>query len=234
MADYNYSSFSSDDYEFRSFRGPAVGDRVPDLTLRDADGRPKRLLDFEGELLVLETGSITCPLFQSRRGGMARLDPRVSSAVLYVREAHPGASIPNHMAMDDKLACAQTLRSDGEGRTVVVDDLEGTAHSALGSMPNSVFIINRRGCVVFRAAWNNPAATARAVEQLLAGETATAKSWFRPPLPPVAVRTLRDSGAGAAWDFFGSLPMLVWHNLIVRNLRVCFGSTGSVAADVSC
>ncbi|WP_394356710.1 hypothetical protein [Sedimentitalea todarodis] len=108
-------------------------------------------------------GSITCPLFQSRRAVMETLDHAiegVSSAVLYVREAHPGADIPSHKDFDEKMACASRLRKvDGETRTVFVDGFDGRAHQAYGSMPNAVFIINRNGCMVFRSEWNNPSAT---------------------------------------------------------------------------
>ena len=94
---YNYAKFQASDYDLAHFRGPLPGTKAPDATLDLASGGRSRLLDFDGTFLVLEMGSITCPLFQGRRPHMDRLDlqhPDISFAVLYVREAHPGASIP--------------------------------------------------------------------------------------------------------------------------------------------
>lgn len=239
MTDYNYDTFSSDDYDFDTSAGPQVGSKAPDFELRTSDGRTRRLLDFEGDFLVLELGSITCPLFQSRRGIMSGLTGSrdgVESVVLYVREAHPGAQIPAHRSDADKVACARRLtEDDGETRTVFVDTLEGSAHRAYGGMPNAVYIINRNGCVVFKSDWNNPSATRAALDDLRAGRPVRSRSFFRPPLPPVAVGTLRRAGRGSASDFFRSLPWLIWHNLIRRNLRLLFGrATRAGGPDMAC
>jgi len=237
MADYNYDSFSSDDYDFNTSTGPRLGDKAPDFDLLTSTGERRRLLDFDAELLVLELGSATCPLFQTRRKKMQELDAqsdRVQSAVLYVREAHPGATIPAHVDLASKSECARGLDEDGETRVVLIDDFEGAAHQAYGGMPNAVYIINKRGCVVFKADWNNPSATAAAVGSLLRGEPVLAKSYFRPASPAVAIRTLRRAGQGSALDFLRSLPTLIWHNLILRNIRTLFGRLSSVSVDTSC
>lgn len=238
MSAYNYSAFSPDDYDFDTETGPGIGEKAPDLTLTTLDGTPHRLLDFPGDFLVLEMGSITCPLFQSRRPGMQGLSrdmPGVTHAVLYVREAHPGDLIPPHRSQSDKLACAAHLRDrDGEGRLILVDDLDGTAHRALGEMPNAVFILNRNGCVVFRSDWNNPAATRRALLALREGRPAEVKSWFRPARPATALRTLRQAGRGSASDFLRGLPFLIWTNMIKRNLRTALGRAPQAGADTTC
>lgn len=237
MDNYNYTEFSAGDYDFDNFEGPDVGSKAPDFPLTTSDGKAVRLLDFEGELLVLETGSITCPLFQGRRVGMETLsqDPRVSARVLYIREAHPGADIEGHTNFEDKQACASRLNGDDrETRTILVDDFEGTAHRAYGGMPNSVFVINRNGCVVFRSAWNNASATAQAVASLLAGQAVTAKSYFWPVPPTVVLRTLRRGGKGSLWDFLRGLPHLAYNNLIKRNLRLLFGRPPYSSTATTC
>jgi hypothetical protein len=183
-------------------------------------------------------GSITCPLFQSRRAAMETLDQQIdgiSCAVLYVREAHPGAGIPNHKSFDDKKACASRLKAtDGEARTVFVDDIEGHAHQAYGSMPNAVFIINQNGCVVFRSEWNNPSATRKALLALKAGKEIRAKSYFRPPTPSVALRTFGQAGKGSATDFVKGLPMLFWTNIVKRNLGLLFNRQVAGSRDTTC
>ncbi|MDO6591797.1 hypothetical protein DS901_16445 [Loktanella sp. D2R18] len=238
MADYNYSAFSSADYDFTTASGPAVGAKAPDIDVTTLSGAKRRLLDFDGDFLVLELGSITCPLFQTRRKAMAAMDaiyPNVASAVLYVREAHPGKDIPNHDDFGQKQACAQRLAEvDGETREILADDFDGSGHRAFGGMPNAVFVINRNGCVVFRAAWNNPKVTKSALDALVAGRPATTKNYFRPATPKIAVQTLRKAGKGAAADFFKSLPALVWQNVVKRNLRVLFNRPKPVAPEMTC
>ena len=238
MADYNYSKFEASDYDLDQFTGPQPGAKVPDIEVTALDGTSKRLLDFEGDFLVLETGSITCPLFQGRRKGMAELvnrHPDTAFAILYVREAHPGVNRPKHETEADKRANAMALKlEDHEGREILLDRLDGVAHMALGQYPNSVFIINRNGCIVFMADWNNPRATGKALKALKAGKPATGAGLFLPPPLPVAVRTLRKAGPGALADFLSGLPRLIWKNLFKRNSRVLFGKTPKIAPDATC
>lgn len=238
MSTYNYDSFSADDYEFDDMGGPGVGEKAPDFVLTTDTGESKNLLDFSGDFLVLELGSITCPLFQGRRQGMARIEDefeQVTSTILYVREAHPGAKIPKHEGIEEKRACARKLREEyGEARAVLVDGFEGHAHQAYGGMPNAVFIINKNGCVVFRASWNNPAATRKALKALIAGKSVRTRSYFRPAPPAVVIRTLRHAGPGATVDFLKSLPFLIWANVIKRNLRLLFNPSATVKGDMVC
>jgi hypothetical protein len=212
MAGYNYTSFDADDYELVQFDGPEMGSSAPDLSLLDLDGNERRLLEFEGDFLVVEFGSITCPLFQTRRRGMERIEG-AASVIVYVREAHPGRDVPAHGDMAEKTACGRKLRdADGEARLILVDDMEGTAHRAFGSYPNAVFIINRNGCVVYRSAWNNAGATRRVLQRLRAGKRVRAESMFVPAYPPVALATFRQAGAGSAKDFSPDCPG--WYGII--------------------
>ena len=238
---YNYRKFAADQYDLSRFRGPAPGSKAPDFDLSLPDGRPARLLDFDADFLVLETGSVTCPLFQGRRPGMARLARAakgVEFAVLYVREAHPGGTIRAHENIGEKRANARLLAdADGETRRILVDDMEGSAHRAYGAYPNAVFIINRNGCVVWFSDWNNPGATAAALAALQAGRPAQVKAWFRPAPPPTAFRILRRAGKGALADFLRALPRLIWQNLILRNMRLRTGPDRAgrqVAPDTKC
>ncbi len=235
---YNYEKFSADEYNLGEFNGPGPGTKAPDFDLLDVQNNSHRLLDFEGEYLVIELGSITCPLFQTRRGGMARIvqkHPRTDFVILYVREAHPGDNIPQHKTASDKMSSARALQEqDKEGRRILVDNMGGAAHKAYGEYPNAVFIINRNGCVVYRSDWNDASATGKALRQLEAGKPATAISLFKPALPPIAIETLRRSGRGAAIDFLKSLPSLIWNNLIKRNWRALRHGTSEVSASVKC
>ncbi|MCF6305718.1 MAG: redoxin domain-containing protein [Rhodobacteraceae bacterium] len=238
MSDYNYDKFSSSEYALSDFSAPAPGDKAPDFVLQNVDGTRQNLLDFEGEFLILEIGSITCPLFQSRRKSMASLAeklPENQFSILYVREAHPGDTRPQHKSDADKHKNALALKEqDGEGRTILVDEFGGAAHAAYGHFPNAVFIINRNGCVLFRSDWNNPSATGRALAKLSHGKSATGMGMFLPPKPPIAIKTLRDAGPGAVKDFLKSLPVLIWKNLLLRNFRVLTGKNPKILPGAQC
>ena len=233
---YNYDNFDAKQYDLATFRGPQIGSKAPDFEVLRADGSPTRLLDFDGDFLVLEMGSLTCPLFQGRRPAMADLDraqPDVTFAVLYIREAHPGASIGAHPDLETKQSHARDL-ADSEGRLVLVDHLDGQVHEAYGAYPNSIFIINRHGCVVWFTDWNNNKATAKALAQLKAGKPANVRAYFKPVAPSVSLRVLGAGGRGSLADFLRSFPRLVWNNLIRRNLRLLFGRAQRVMPDTRC
>jgi hypothetical protein len=238
VSDYHYDRFTADAYDLDSFTGPEPGMKAPDAKITTTSGEIRDLLSFDGAFLVLELGSITCPLFQSRRNGMADLvrnNPDVDFAVLYVREAHPGAGIGQHQSFAHKQDMAQKLQNnDGEIRPIFIDDMEGSAHKAYGSYPNSVFIINQAGCVVYRSDWNNPGATAKALSQLKAGKAAGGQGLFLPAKPPVAIATLKRAGGDALKDFLFDLPKLIWKNGIKRNLRVLRGKNAGILPDHIC
>lgn len=237
MKNYNYDEFTSKNYDLDNFYGPDIGEKAMDFTLTNTDGQTVHLLDFSNEFLVLELGSITCPLFQGRREGMANLVslfPTVNFSVLYVREAHPGSNIPSHKSAAEKFSCAIALKNDQETRSILIDDIKGTAHDAYGGYPNAVFIINRNGCIVYRSDWNNVSATKKALNRLLSGKPANSKSYFLPVKPTIALKTLKRSGQGAIKDFLLGLPTLIWKNVIKRNVLLFFNLTKTVSPDKRC
>ncbi len=238
MTDYNYDSFSAGEYELDDFKGPAAGRKAQDFTMQTTDGGQRQLLDFNGDFLVLEIGSITCPLYQSRRAKMKDLTakyPDTSFTIMYVREAHPGKIRPKHFDAEGKLSNARALQfEDGEGRTILIDDLNGHAHVAYGSYPNAVFIINKNHCVVYYSDWNNPKSTDRALANLKAGKPASGMGMFLPAIPSVGMATLKNAGKGAGMDFLRSFPSLVWKNLVKRNLRVLLRRPNPVSPDTNC
>ena len=149
--------------------------------------------------------------------------PNVSHAVLYVREAHPGSLIPPHQSFEEKRKQAQALKEDdGEERLILIDGLDGVAHKAYGSLPNSVYIINKNGLVVYRAEWNNARATQQALKALLEGKAPNPESYFTPATPPVLMKTLKRAGKEAVAEFLIALPKLLWDHLIKKNLELLF------------
>jgi hypothetical protein len=135
----------------------------------------------------------------------------VAFLVLYVREAHPGQHIGAHRDAGEKAAGARIVADDEhDDRTILIDDLAGTAHASYGAMPNTVHVIDTEGVVAFRAMWNDPAAVDAALQKVLNGQDAeTVSTRFRPAGPVTMLRVLRRAGRRAVWDFVIAFPALV-------------------------
>src|SRR3990172_5066299 len=89
--------------------------------------------------------------------------------VLYVREAHPGQYYPAHGSFSEKLKNANDLnREEKVGRTILIDDFEGTMNRDYGARPNSVYIIGSDGVISYRADWNEPREVEKYLNVLLA------------------------------------------------------------------
>ncbi len=97
-------------------------------------------------------------------------DRAVRSVFLYTREAHPGEDYRHHVTMDDKRHHAQAFKEHSNiARSILMDDVEGTAHRAYGMLPNMVWIIGRGGVVYYRAAWTDAADVESALQGTLDG-----------------------------------------------------------------
>ena len=61
---YNYSRFRMSVYELGYFPGPKAGEQVDyGYTLTDLNGNTVNLEDYKGKWLVIESGSLTCPMY---------------------------------------------------------------------------------------------------------------------------------------------------------------------------
>jgi hypothetical protein len=77
---------------------------------------------------------------------------------VYTREAHPGEHVGHHDSFETKLAHARLLRDEvGIRRSILVDDLDGTAHHAYGLLPNMTWVVGRGGRILYRADWTSAA-----------------------------------------------------------------------------
>jgi len=218
---YNYRHFGPEYYDFRTFDGPDPGDTAPDFEAVTLEGQTVEFSDFRGSWVVLETGSITCPITDSKVRVMDELQKRFEDVVfilLYTREAHPGEHFEAHDSIEAKLERARTFAAEYDiERTVLVDDIEGTAHRKYGEMPNSVHIVNPDGVVVMRGDWND----VRTVQEVL--ETRDENRIYERDIyrgRPVVftqkkgvVRVLTDAGPRAVWDFIKHAPALALMHL---------------------
>jgi peroxiredoxin len=222
---YNYDHFGLEHRVMDHLGGVRVGEAGPDFTATRLDGSPVKLSDFRGKRVVVETGSVSCPMYVSHVESMNALAfrfPDVVFLVLYVREAHPGQRIGAHRDSAQKAAAARiVVDEEREGRTIVIDDLAGTAHRHYGAMPNTVHLIDADGIVAFRAMWNDPPAVEAALHRVLGGQDAgTVQSRFRPAGVRTVLRVLRRAGWRAMWDFVIAFPRLARAHLPGRTLVV--------------
>jgi hypothetical protein len=214
QTDYNYGRFRASEYRLDQFDGPEVGQPALDFKATTLDNREIHLSDFRGQIVVLETGSITCPQYVHRIAPMNRLArqyPEVVFLLLYVREAHPGSHIAEHRSLAEKTNLARRLiQAEAEYRQIVIDDLAGSAHRAYGSLPNMIYVIGADGRVLFRGDWNQQRTVAKVIQKVIKGEPVTGlRAGFRPIAPPVLLRVLHRAGWNALFDFFVSLPNLI-------------------------
>lgn len=156
---YNYRHFDyARDYVGRD-RGVTPGDTAVGGTVYSIDGEAVSFSELWADgPVVVEFGSITCPIFLEKTDGMDALAEEyadeVSFAVLYVREAHPGRSLGPHTNLDGKLAAARECRAAaGIDRPIYVDEVGGAVHRAYGSLPNAVVVVGHDGIVSYRADW---------------------------------------------------------------------------------
>jgi hypothetical protein len=219
--EYNYRHFGPEYYDFRSFEGPEPGDSAPAFEATTLDGETVSLAEFRGNWVVLETGSITCPITDSKVHAMDELQRQFEDVVcilLYTREAHPGENYDAHASFEEKLERARTFADDyGIERTVLVDDVDGTAHRRYGGLPNSVHIIDPEGMVVMRGDWNSVSKVKEVLENGTPGRIYDRDRYAGRPLFFTSkkgfVRVYRDAGPRAVVDSVRTAPALALMHL---------------------
>jgi len=142
--------------------------------------------------------------------------------IVYVREAHPGETFPHHTSFAQKLRHAVALRElEGIRVRILVDGLDGAAHQAYGMRPNMIYLIDRKGMVVYKSNWTDSAELKDVCESLLRYEGMRARTmpivrkavservhWIDMD-PAVRERVYKRSGEKAIKDFVaarGYLP----------------------------
>lgn len=210
---YNYKKFKTKYYVFDNFIGPKIGEKAIDFDSYNLDGELVKLSDFKGKPIVLETGSVTCPIYSHNVNPMVELSnkyPDVTFLLLYIREAHPGNKISQHRDMNEKMVRAKSLlKTDQDTRTILVDDLEGTAHKLYSAFPNFGYVIDSDFIVRYKSEWNAPTS----IEEVLIG---LENNVFVDPLPNPKIgsmssniKVLKRGGWIAIIDFFPRLPKLI-------------------------
>lgn len=219
--EYNYKHFKPRYYIFDEFLGPRLGEKALDFSARTLDGKAVHLSQFFGKPIVLETGSITCPVFTGKIERMNQFVKQYSNTqfvVLYVRESHPGTRISGHSTEEEKVSNAKRLKEEtGDNRLILVDDLEGTAHKKYGLFPDMVYVIDHDGTVVCRARWNDLDALGNVLEAMSRGSplpNTESQRFVNAPKPSLTKFAI--GGWDALLDFLLGLPRLIFHNFVKR------------------
>lgn len=209
---YNYKHFNPKDYNFNNFEGPKPGAQYVDFEATTLDGKTVKLSDYLDQTIVLDTGSITCPMYANTKGPMNQLKeqyPDMHFLLLYVREAHPGGRTKEITSFDEKMSNARaTDQLYHEKREVLVDSIDGAAHRLYGAMPNMTYVIGKDGVIKFRANWTNIEALKKVLQDPDQIVTQDYYHVVKPPLP-TALRTLLIGGLRALYEFLIGLPQLL-------------------------
>ena len=219
--EYNYEHFNPKDYNFTTFEGPKAGENFIDFEAIKIDGTKVFLASYLDKPIVLETGSITCPMYANTKEDMNKIQeeyPDVHFLLLYIREAHPGAKTPQITTMKEKIEHAKlTDKYYHEQREILIDTVNGDAHKLYGSMPNMTYVIGKNGIVKFRANWTNIDAL-KSVLKDIHTDTIEKRDFYDiiKPKPWIAVRTLLIGGFGALVEFLVSLPQLLKQHKAVK------------------
>lgn len=160
--DYRYKHFTTGllfrDLRFRK-DAAARGDAFPKFELFTTDGSLLVNKDVFGDKPVIFIfGSMTCPMTASAAPSVQELydefGDRVEFVMLYVREAHPGEYFVQSETIEEKLDYARTLRDFYDIQwTVAADNIDGGLHRALDPKPNSAFLADKDGTILFRSLW---------------------------------------------------------------------------------
>ncbi len=161
---------------------PRVGELAPDFILATTTGDAVVLSSlYRQKPVVLEFGSISCPVFRGKIEQMERLynesGTTANFLVVYTLEAHPadvvspysnrvwvhdknvdeGILVDQPTIYDERWALAlQAEALLGITRLLVVDNMDNAVWEQYGKRPNSAFIIATDGKVVTKQFWCNP------------------------------------------------------------------------------
>lgn len=153
--------------------GPEAGSPAPDLQVIETNGRAFNPSQYKGHIVVLEFGSMSCPVFRSHAQEMEKLKLQESGRafflIVYTREQFPageknvernrdeGVNIPQAATLDDRKK--QALETQRELRLTIpmaVDSMDDAFSNAYGGFPNGAVVIGKDGNIAARQQWTNP------------------------------------------------------------------------------
>ena len=99
-------------------------------------------------------------------------DLGITFVVVYTREPPPGfGGHPQPRTFEQRSDHARACRSELEdGRGYLIDDLDSSTQQQFGRLPNSCYVIDSTGTVVYKESWSNPTNLGRVLERLVDAE----------------------------------------------------------------
>mmetsp|Transcript_21856 Transcript_21856/g.24398 ORF Transcript_21856/g.24398 Transcript_21856/m.24398 type:complete len:221 (-) Transcript_21856:87-749(-) len=171
-----------------------AGDRAPDFTLSDVNGKKYTLSELLKEKpVVVQFGSYTCPVFQRKveeSKVLAKDFPQVTFLVIYNIEAHPKTDVSPYSGKPWELqysiykqaytypdrvkhAIANTELWNGFGSQILlIDDLEPNGPNnplwcTYGTAPNGGWLIRQDSIVDFEQYWFGVDDFRKAIQRLI-------------------------------------------------------------------
>ena len=90
-------------------------DLLYSFEFEDVNGKVHKLSDYKGKWLIIESGSLTCPMYVKNVRPFDKLKgkyPDIEWLVIYVREAHPGEKSRQAQTMEEKIGYAKRNREE--------------------------------------------------------------------------------------------------------------------------
>jgi hypothetical protein len=161
---------------------PDVGSPVPDVKISELNGRTFVPANYKGHVLVLEFGSLSCPVFRDHVGEMEKLKsaegPRAFFLLVYTREAFPAGdkdvqrnkdqniSVTDAKSLDErKTQAAQAQQALQITMATAVDSMDDAVSNAFGTFPNGSVVIGKDGKIAALEHWTNADSLRRAIDQ---------------------------------------------------------------------
>ena len=172
--------------EIRAYsEGHGMVPRTHDFTLADVrTGTPYHLRGNNGRIRAFMLGSVTNPPARVQMERWSRLLKKyagleVDIFMVYGPELHPGdrkrfKAYPPPNTMEEKQAHARALAELGK-LPVLVDGMDDAVFNAYGRAPNSAYVVDKEGHLIFRGTW----ADDRKVEHILD----TLLQWYKAGQP---------------------------------------------------
>jgi thiol-disulfide isomerase/thioredoxin len=154
---------------------PNAGTQAPDFELVRTDGKKLALSALRGKIAVFMFAAMTSPparMQVPRLEALQRAYPGedVKFFLVYSREPHAGETgYPNYAytsTFERKLAYAKELDALTT-LPVAVDGIDEAVQTLYGGVPNSAWVVDREGTIVFRSTWADSKKLAQVVDRLL-------------------------------------------------------------------
>ena len=169
---------------------PDVGSPVPNVKIAELSGRAFIPANYKGHVLVLEFGSMSCPVFRDHVQEMEKLKsaegPRAFFLIVYTREAFPAGdkdvqrndeqaiSVPDAKTFQErKTQAQQTQQTLQITMPMAVDSMDDAVTSAFGTFPNGAVVIGKDGNIAALEHWTNPDSLRHSIDEAYDAPTAS-------------------------------------------------------------